>query len=305
MVLLLENAVETVVSDLSPLELGETNLLFIIVAAIIIAGFIILFLITLTRKSSAMSDAISKESHAKFAAITPTSTPPLPNHQQPKERTEIPQPPSPKATRIEDGGSYLTFRRDLLETKLQLERYTREKTGQEEKLRETHVAVEKLGTEVAALRDRQNATGQEYQKLKTTFAEQSFKLQNQRQDIESQRAQVEKLRDRPEVEKLNAEISKLKELLQNNEQEIQKLRTTLEEQNMNLKRVSDLAAQTWGTLDTMRRQPIPPAMQMAATSFPQTPAPTNLAPITCVNCASPLDEQDKFCIRCGQRVIKP
>ncbi len=281
---------------LFPLQLGESNSLFLVLGAVILAVVIVIVLLTMMKRASAMSDEISKESKAKFEAITPTK-PPLRNSPL-EERKELPGA-LVRTNKTEEGG-YLMLRKDLMDTRFQLERYIRENTLRIEKIQETGIEIEKLTAEVHGLQDRLNSGGQESQKLKTIISEQTLLLHNQRQDIETVRSQLEKVLERAEIEKLSTDIRTALDRLLTTEEELQKIRTKLEEQNTNLTQVRDMQIQT-RMLETTRspQMILPNNAETPGPRFPQTP--TNLAPKACLTCGSPLQPGDRFCFHCGQR----
>lgn len=254
-------------------------------AGVILAGIIIGIIVTVFRRTSAMSDELSKQSKARFEALKPAST--SPDSPQVPRVMERPQP-SVRADRVQDAGGYLALRKDLLETKFQLEQYIREKTPLVEKQRETLAEVSKLKTEVLGLRDRLNVEGQEIQKLKSSLGEQNVKLQSQRRDIEIQRIETDKVREQPKFENLMEEISELRDRLLTTEQELQKLRTTLEDHATNLQQAPVLQ--------------MPPPVQATPTGLPETPPP--LVPKTCANCGYTVEAEDRYCFHCGRPVLE-
>jgi chromosome segregation ATPase len=253
---------------------------------------------TLVRKSSAMSDEISQQSHAKFAAISPTLVSKTQTADTKPEKTLSIN----RRYAVTQETRSTDQQRDITESRALMERYINESRIREERLRETRVEMEKLGTEIRELRERLASSGQEFQKLKAAIAEQGLKLQNQRQDIETQRNQIEKAWERPEAMKLRSEVAKVRNRLDNSETELGKLKTEVQEQNANLRQVSELAAQSRPTLLALPGSQMSfPAYETIAQNAPSIQPTRSQLPKTCINCGSPLEPQDRFCFHCGQQ----
>jgi len=67
--------VETAVADLLPLQLGQADMLFLIVVGIVFAGIVIAVVVYVIRRATTVDDELSEEASVKFEAITPTTTP--------------------------------------------------------------------------------------------------------------------------------------------------------------------------------------------------------------------------------------
>jgi chromosome segregation ATPase len=260
----------------------------------------------MTRRASAMSDEISKQSKAKFEAITPTSVSALRNNSQVTEVKEKTLPLARTDQLRETGGSF-TLRKEVLETKFRVEQFIRENTPLMEKQRQTLADVEKLRTEVSSLRERLGVDAQEIQKLKASLAEQGVKLHSQRRDIEDQKTLLEKARDEVEVGKLRAEVNVLQERLLTTHLELQKLKANLDEQNLKRQHVLDSEAQR---APAVKLAPVvkaasgpeiaSPMPYASETIYPETQLPLDSTLKRCVNCGFLLQPQDNYCMHCGQ-----
>lgn len=221
-----------------------------------------------------MSDELSKQSHAKFEALLPH--PNSHNHEQVREPVKETTPPS---TQPQEKGSYLALRKELLETKLQLNNFIRDNSKRLEKEGETEANLARIMAEISDLRNRIDAGGRE---------------------LENQRSEVEKVRKQAEVGELWAEIKTLKDRSLSTGEEIQKLKASIDEQNSNLKQLLESEAQRRATLyPTLWPQSIQPFREV---SPPSTQASANVPSTTCLNCGASLDPIDRFCNRCGRRV---
>jgi len=308
MALLLQNVEGTNVLGLSPLQLGDSNSLFVVLAVVVLVGIIIGLILTMTRRASAMSDEISKQSKAKFEAITPTSVSALRNDSLVAEVKEKAQPLA-RTDHIRDTGGYFALRKEVLETKFRLEQFIRETTPHAEKQRETLADIEKLRTEVSSLRERLGADAQEIQKLKASLAEQGTKLDSQRWNIEDQRALMEKGWEDAGVGKLRAEVNALRERSLTTDQELQKLKTSLDEQNLKHQHALDSEAQRTlvqvaPVVKVARGLEIAPPMQLANEKIhPQTQVARSSTSKRCASCGFPLQPRDNYCNHCGQGVV--
>jgi len=197
---------------------------------VVLVGIIIGLILTMTRRASAMSDEISKQSRAKFQAIVPTPAGALRNSSQVTEVKEKTQPIG-QTDYLRETGGFFTLRKELLETKVQLEQFISDNRHRMEEQRKTLADFEKLRTEVSSLQERLGIDAQEIQNLKSSLVEQDMKLQNQRREIEDQKTLLEKGRDE-EIGKLKAEFNVLQEHLLTTNQELQQLKTNLDEQNL-------------------------------------------------------------------------
>lgn len=285
-----------------PLELGDQNLVFIILGGVILAGVIVVLILAMMRRASAMSDEISAQSKLKFEAITPTTSPSS-NHRQITEVSEKARPPA-ETGRIMETGGYFALKKELLETKFQLERYIRENAPAMEKQRESLRDLEKVKTEVSGLRDRLSVDGQELQKVRTSVAEQGIKLHSQRRDIETQRSEIEKMSERREVENLRAEITTLKQRLAATEQELQKLRSSLPERVVDLQLMRGPQVREGLPLEVPRPASIvqPIVQGERQTLLAEPPAPVGVITGHCRTCGSALHIEDRYCIRCGHPI---
>jgi len=293
---------------LSPLQLGDSNSLFIVLAVVVLVGIIIGLILTMTRRASAMSDEISKQSKAKFEAITPTSVSALRSNSQVtdvKEKT----PSLARADYLRETGGYFTMRKEVLETKFHLEQFIRENTPLMEKQRQSLADIEKLRTEVSSLRERLGIDAQEIQKLKASIAEQGIKLHSQRRDIEDQRTLIEKAREEAEGGKLRAEVNALQERLLTTDQELQKLKTNLDEENLKRQHVLDSVDAEAQRAPAVQSAPVvkaakgpeiaPPKPFASETIYPQTQEALDSTSRRCLNCGFLLQPQDNYCMHCG------
>ena len=179
-----------------------------------------------------------------------------------------------------------------------------------EKQRETLADIEKLRTEVSSLRERLGVDAQEIQKLKGSLAEQGTKLHSQRRDIENQRALMGKGWEDAGVGKLRAEVNTLRERSLTTDQELQKLKTNLDEQNLKRQHVLDLEAQRAPVVQVApvvkvaRKIEIAPPIQLASEKiYPQTQVALGSTSKRCVSCGFPLHPKDNYCNHCGQGVV--
>jgi len=300
---------------LSPLQLGDSNSLFVVLAVVVLVGIIIGLILTMMRRASAMSDEISKQSKAKFEAITPTSVSALRNDSRVAEVKEKTQPLA-RTDHLRETGGYFALRKEVLETKFHLEQFIRETTPRMEKQRETLADIEKMRTEVSSMRERLSVDAQEIQKLKASLAEQGTKLHSQRRDIEDQRALMEKWWEDAGVGKLRAEVNTLRERSLTTDQELQNLKTKLDEQNLKRQHVLDSEAQrapvvkvapvvTVAPVVKVAHGPeIAPPMQLASERiYPQTLVTLGSTSKRCVSCGFPLHPKDNYCNHCGQGVV--
>jgi len=294
---------------LSLLQLGDSNSLFIVLAIVVLVGIIIGLVLTMSRRASAMSDELSKQSKAKFEAITPTSALALRNRSQVTEVREKAQPLA-RTDHIRETDGYFTLRKEVLETKFHLEQFIRENTPYLEKQRQALADTEKLRTEVSSLRERLGVDAQEIQKLKASLAEQGIRLHSQRRDIEEQRAVMEKSWEEAGVGKIRSEVNTLQERLLTTDQELQKLRTILDEQNIKSRHFVDLEAQRAPAVreapvvDRTRAPEITPPRELAGEkSYPQTRVARGSTSKRCASCGFPLTPKDNYCNHCGQSIV--
>lgn len=269
---------------------------------VILAGVIIVLILTMMRRASAMSDEISIQSKRKFEAITPT-TPALSNHRQITDVNEKAMP-AKTAERIQEAGGYFTLRKDLLDTRAQLERYIREIAPHVEEQREDHGDLEKIKSEVSALRDRLSADGQELQKIRTSLTEQGIKLHSQRHNIEIQHVEIEKIGERREAENLKAEITTLKQRLAAAEEELQKLTASPPAQIVDLQPMRGLEVRERLGPEVARSVSIvQPIVQDERQILLAEPPPSGSAISgNCRNCGFALHIEDRYCIRCGHPI---
>ena len=212
------------------------------IAVVVLVGVVIGLILTISRRASAMSDELAKQSKAKFEAIAPTSVSASRYNSQVTEVKEKTQPLPARTDNLRETSGYLALRKEVFETKFKLEQFIRENRLIEKQLG-TRPEIEKLITEVSSLRERLSVDAQEIEKLKASLADQDIKLHSQRQDIEDQRAMLGKVWEQPEVGKLKAELNSLQERLLTTSQELQNLKTKLDEQNLKLQHVPDVESQ--------------------------------------------------------------
>jgi chromosome segregation ATPase len=257
----------------------------------------------MARRASAMSDEISKQSKSKFEAITPTSVSALRNNLQLTEVKEKAQPLARTDHRQETAG-YFTLRKEVFETKLHLDQFIRENTRHMEKKRQSLADIEKLRTEVSSLQERLGVDALEIQNLKASLAEQDTKLHSQEREIDDQRALIEKTRDEAGVGKLRAEINILQERLLTTDEELQKLKANLDEENLKRQHVLDSEAQRAPVVKAAREQEIAPPMKLASeTTYPQAQVALGSTSRRCLSCGFPLEPQDNYCMHCGQASV--
>jgi len=284
---------------LSPLELGDSNSLFIVIGVVVLVGIVIGLILTISRRASAMSDELAKQSKAKFQAIVPTSVSASRYNSQVTEVKEKTQPLPARTDTLRETSGYLALRKEVFETKFKLEQFIRENRLIEKQLG-TRPEIEKLITEVSSLRERLSVDAQEMEKLKASLADQDIKLHSQRQDIEDQRARMGKVWEQPEVGKLKAELNSLQERLLTTSQELQNLKTKLDEQNLKLQHILDVKAQRAGVVEVAHGpQIVSPVQSATKTFYPRTePAPDSTFK-RCVSCGFPLHSRDNYCEHCG------
>jgi hypothetical protein len=300
--LLLQDAEGAVVVDLFPLELGDSDIIFIVLGVVALGGLIVGLILIMMRRSSVMSDEISKQSRAKFEAIKPAGTngsiaPTLVERPQARvalESTHLLQ-------REREANIDYALRKEIFEIKFRLDKLIRDVAPSLEKQNQTRVDLDKVVTDIVALRDQLRVDGQDLRKLKLSLAELSFRLNSQRQDVENQRADLAKLRAQPELDKLRTEIAGFKDGLLTTEQEIQKLKA-IDERSVNIQKAQGSATQR---VDTPN---ITPATQVETLPKQQKPAiphlhSTDFVSRTCIRCGLPTNPQDNYCVHCGQPVF--
>jgi hypothetical protein len=294
----------TVVANLYPLELGDSNLIFIVLGVVALGGLIVGLILTMMRRSSAMSDEISKQSRAKFEAIKPAGS----NGSTGPRLVERPQ------ARVALDSQHLVqkereakidyeLRKEIFEIKFRLDKLTRDVAPSLERQSQTRVDLDKVAADLVALRDQLRIEGQDLQKLKVSLAELSFRLNTQRQDVENQRADLAKLREQPELEKLKADVAGFKDGLLTAEQEVQRLKAIVDEQNVKIAKPQPPATQQ---VDTPEAPPVTPAKNLSKPS-PETVSPPlpsiSFISRTCIRCGTPTNPQDNYCVHCGQPVF--
>jgi predicted nucleic acid-binding Zn-ribbon protein/ribosomal protein L37E len=208
---------------LSPLELGASNLLFIVAAVVLLVALVIVVMLTLSRRSSAMSDELARESKAKFKAIVPTTArasrsllevPEVKQDAHPVARTEVPA--SPGLFQIPQVKQQP---QSMAPTEVPAERGALQ--AQEAK-QEAHPMARAEGLREAT----------DYSALRKDVLETKFKLE---QFIRENTGRMEKLLETgAEIEKLRAEFSSLRERSAVNWQEMEKLKASLSDQAVKL-----------------------------------------------------------------------
>lgn len=258
-----------------PLELGDSSSIFIPLTIVALGIIVVIVTLALRKRTSAMSDEFSKQSHAKFEAIRPH--PNSPNHGEANEHetksthTATPEP--------QEEHNYSALRRELLENKLQINNFIRETSLRVEEEREMKASLERVMEDMSDLRNRIDANAQEFK---------------------SQRSEVDKVRERPDVGELWAEIRTLKDRFVSSGEELQKFKALIDEQNLSLKQLRDSETQTKAIEDSTRSSRRTTSTIAESPMPMQTPA--NLLSTNCSNCGFQLDPTDRFCIRCGQPV---
>lgn len=286
---------------LSSLQLGDSNSLFIVLAVVALVGIIIGLILSMRRRASAMSDEISKQSKAKFDAIAPTS---VSASRVNSQFAEVKAQSPARTDYLRESAVYFTLRKEVFETKLRLEQFIRENTRHMEKQRQSLADIEKLRTEVSSLQERLGVDAQEIQKLKESLAEQGIKLHSQTRNIDDQRALIEKGLEEAGFGKLRAEVNTLQERMLTTDQEPQKQKTYLDEQNLKRQHVLDSKAQRARAVEVADGAEIAPPMRLASDAiFLQTQVARGSTSNTCLSCGFAIKPKDNYCMHCGQSII--
>jgi HAMP domain-containing protein len=164
---------------LFPLQLGQPDVLFLVIVGIVFAGIVITVIIFTLRRANRTSNELSEEARVKFEAITPTSTPQ-------EEISKETQPPPPTRPIEPEAPSYLALTADLQENKRKLQQNMQEMLALKEREVATAKEIEKLRTEISTLRDQISSSRQELGKLSELVEQQNIGFLNQRRDVETQ-----------------------------------------------------------------------------------------------------------------------
>lgn len=282
---------------LSVLQLGDASSLFILMAVVLLVGLIIGLVLLMKRRASTMSDEISKLPKAKFEAIVPTPVSASRNNSQ---ISELKGHSLARTDHLRGSAEYFTLSREVYEIKLHLERFIRENLRYMEKQRQCLVDIEKLRSEVSSLQDRLSVDAQEVERLKSSLAEHRIELDSQRRGIEDQSAKVEKGWEEAGVGKLRSEVTLLQERLLKSDQELQKLKTSFNEQNLKGQYVLNEEA---GVVEVHSELEVPPVMELASEPInPEIQVAQRSASNSCVSCGFPLQPEDNYCMHCGRSV---
>jgi chromosome segregation ATPase len=258
---------------LYPLQLGDSNSIFIVIVVVVLVGIIIGLILTVKRRVSAMSEELSKQSKDKFEAIVPTSISASRNDSRVTDVKEKAQPLARTDHLRETAGDF-TLRKEVFETKLRLEQFIRENTRHMEKERQSLAEIEKLRTEVSSLQERLNVNSQEVHTLKASLAEHGIKLHNQTRDIENQSSQVE----------------------------LKNLKTNLDDQNSERRHALDSEAPA-RVIEVADRPEIAPPMRLASDAiYPGTQVALGSSSNKCLSCGFTIKPRDNFCMHCGHSV---
>jgi DNA gyrase/topoisomerase IV subunit A len=162
---------------LYPLQLGQTDVLFLIIAGIILAGIVIAVIIFALRRATTASNELPEQARVKFEAIKPTPQEETPKETQPPPRTRPVEPQAPESRAL---------MADLRENSRNLQQQMQEMLALKEREVAKAKEIEKLRTEISMLRDQISSSRQELGKLTERVEKQNIGLLNQRRDMETQ-----------------------------------------------------------------------------------------------------------------------
>jgi uncharacterized small protein (DUF1192 family) len=160
-VLLLNNHHQSVVRELFPLQLGDINVVVILVVGIVFAIVVVVLVANALRRSSAMSDELSTAWEKKFEAIKPAVM-----TEKEQQVTPRPQPYPQVGDRSRDTAAYSALQTELRENSGRLQRNLQDIASLKED--ETRIRNEILGlkTQIGSLQERFSASQEEIRRLK-------------------------------------------------------------------------------------------------------------------------------------------
>lgn len=240
------------------------------------------------RRSTRMSDELSKEWEEKLRTIKPSTTTTA-KEPQLKEKEKL-QPSPPRDEKVRDLASYSAFQAELRNYKTELQRYEQEMAKLRDNEASKRKEIESLRNEIHTLQERLGNSRDEIQELRTSI-EKSMKEQiaTLTQDVQAETSM------RKEIESLKTEIGTLQERLQTSRDEIQKLRTSIDEsaKPQIVSQPQDIRPQH---AQETKRAEQPKRGGWTLSLFGSNP-PSR----TCPTCKRTLRPQDQFCDYCGQQ----
>lgn len=268
-----------------PLQVGNTDTLFVVVIGVVFFAIIVVLIVYGVRRSTRMSDELSKEWEEKVRAIKQTT--PVPKEPQTKEKQP---PPPPKDDQVRDLASQSTLQAELRDYKTELQRCLQEIATLRDNETSMRSEIVSLRTEISTLQERVLNSREEIQELSTSI-EQTVKPQitTLTRDV-----QVE-TNMRKEIEGVRTEISTLQERLVNSREEIEKLRTSIEESAK-----PQITTQTRYIQPQTTQEPEPAARQPKRGGWSTRIFGGNPPSRACPNCKRTLRAQDRYCDHCGQ-----
>ena len=179
------------VGALFPLQIGDAS--FFILGAIALGIIILITIVALQKRTSAMSDDLSKQSRARFEALVPN----LPDHakaaeESHKSQEEAVKTPTLAPSRVDRTG-YSSLSNGVVDLKSCLDNLILENHKRLEEAQQTRATLEeirsqinglgnrvteneKITAEVRSLKMRMSPPDEEFQKLRTILDEQNVKL---------------------------------------------------------------------------------------------------------------------------------